>query len=826
MRFARQRLATLHGASSGGKGLRIDVSGLRSLVALATVLGGLFAVASLAGAQSGDPGSGAHLLVVPDTARGELALERADARVLARYPAFALVEAAGTDEDALRDAGGYRRDDLRRVRLPGRRFDPATRASLAGKDAPEPDEALVVVQFAGPVKEEWLAGLRETGARIVHYVAQNGYLVHARGAALERVAALVGGAAGVRAATPVRAEDKLAATGGAVAVQTVAGEAGEGARRRVAAAAPELRDPSLVAGVRTQFARLDASLVDELAADPGVIGVSPYAVPELHDERGAQIAAGNITGNNPSGPGYLSWLEGEGFATSGLFNFTIDVTDSGLDGGNAAAPAHSDFRQEGLGAGASRVTYANNHTLDSGGARDCTGHGSNVASIAAGFGVTGASRVDGSGFRHGMGMAPRARLGASKIFACDGKFELVGTFTNLTSTSYAAGARISNNSWGISVPGQYGPESAEYDALVRDAAPGTAGNQQMVEVFTAGNDGDGVTGAGNEGYASITTPGTAKNVITVGASESVRALGGDDGCGVDDSEANDPEDIINFSGRGPTDDGRRKPDLVAPGTHVVGAAPQHGAYSGSGTCTKWLAGTSGLYSVISGTSQAAPHVSGAAALMRDWYAREVSGGTPPSPALTKALLVNTATDIAGGLTGKGGPIANAPNADQGWGRLNLGARARWDRARVPRPVRPARRERAEHRARLRRAGLGRAGQGHARLDGRSGPPEHGRVRERPRPGRDRRRPALSRQRPRRRPLDPRRRRRPPQQPRERLPARGSGGHDRRRGRGRRHRRRRRARQRRLDRSGLRARPLERRRDRRPGARGGVAHPER
>jgi hypothetical protein len=84
MRFARQRLATLHGASSGGKGLRIDVSGLRSFVALATVLGGLFAVASLAGAQSGDPGRGAHLLVVPDTARGELALERADTRVLAR----------------------------------------------------------------------------------------------------------------------------------------------------------------------------------------------------------------------------------------------------------------------------------------------------------------------------------------------------------------------------------------------------------------------------------------------------------------------------------------------------------------------------------------------------------------------------------------------------------------------------------------------------------------------------------------------------------------------------------------------------------------------
>ena len=45
----------------------------------------------------------------------------------------------------------------------------------------------------------------------------------------------------------------------------------------------------------------------------------------------------------------------------------------------------------------------------------------------------------------------------------------------------------------------------------------------------------------------------------------------------------------------------------------------------------------------------------------------------PSPALTKALLVNTATDLAGGDNGKGAVIAGGPNTDQGWGRVNLGS---------------------------------------------------------------------------------------------------------------------------------------------------------
>ena len=60
-----------------------------------------------------------------------------------------------------------------------------------------------------------------------------------------------------------------------------------------------------------------------------------------------------------------------------------------------------------------------------------------------------------------------------------------------------------------------------------------------------------------------------------------------------------------------------KPDLVAPGTHITGASPQHAGYTGAGVCDKNFAG-SAFYSLVSGTSQATPHVAGAAALLRDW----------------------------------------------------------------------------------------------------------------------------------------------------------------------------------------------------------------
>jgi subtilisin-like proprotein convertase family protein len=649
-------------------------------------LGGLILYASLAGARSSARDPSAHLLLVPDTAAAERALAASDVRVIAGYEEFALVEARGADEAELRTAGATRRDDLREVSLPGTSgVDPLTeRESLAAKGVAEPDETLVLVQFVGPIKDAWLERLRSTGARIVEYVAQNGYIVHARGAEVDRLAGLVGTYPAVRAVTRVRAADKLSESlspgDGArmVAVQTVAGEEGAQARREAARAGSRVRASSRVGEHQTQFLSLTRAEIDAVAADPAVLSITPSSRPTLLDESAAQIVAGNLNGTVPAPAGHLGWLEDRDFDGPGPLDFAIDVTDEGVDNGSVT-PGHDDFYVDGDSGLADRVAYAHDYTED-GSAQDCGGHGTNVASIAAGYNDesgTANDFNDGSGYNYGLGVAPRVLIGSSKIFDCDGHLDIGFSPTVVLDAAYQGGARISNNSWGFQNNyGGYSTDSQEYDALVRDARPGSNGNQAMVVVFAAGNQGNRVgdglpAGVESDGYGSVIAPATAKNVITVGASEGVRSIGGLTDCGVPDSFANSARDILDYSSRGPTDDMRQKPDLVAPGTHVVGASPQHGMYTGAQTCNQQFPPGNAFYSLISGTSQAAPGVAGAAALFRDWYVR--TEGAEPSPALTKAVLVSSATDLAGGSNGKGSLTANVPNADQGWGRVNLGS---------------------------------------------------------------------------------------------------------------------------------------------------------
>ena len=213
-----------------------------------------------------------------------------------------------------------------------------------------------------------------------------------------------------------------------------------------------------------------------------------------------------------------------------------------------------------------------------------------------------------------------------------------------------------------------------------------------------------------------------------------------------------------------------KPDVVAPGTHITGASPQHGGYSGAGVCNAAFAG-SAFYSLVSGTSQAAPQVSGAAALLRDWYVRTVNP-QPPSPAMTKAMLVNTATDLDGGDSGKGSRDPAGAEHGRGLGPRGRGRRARRHAARVRGPGHRPRRGRPELPALLLGRGHVAPRADHARLDRPAAGDRDGqRVRERPRPRGERRRPDLPRQLAGRRPVRTGRPGRLPQQPRERGAAR-------------------------------------------------------
>src|SRR5215210_7307554 len=92
---------------------------------LALALLALVSIAVSAGAQPTPPDTAPHLLVVPADGPAAAALPRSDARVIARYDAFTVVEAAGDDAGRLRRAGADLRDDMRELRVGRREIDPA-----------------------------------------------------------------------------------------------------------------------------------------------------------------------------------------------------------------------------------------------------------------------------------------------------------------------------------------------------------------------------------------------------------------------------------------------------------------------------------------------------------------------------------------------------------------------------------------------------------------------------------------------------------------------------------------------------------------------------
>jgi len=377
----------------------------------------------------------------------------------------------------------------------------------------------------------------------------------------------------------------------------------------------------------------------EIQALPGVAEIQEYVPPTLANDRARRLLG-------------LASTTGAAVLPQTGAGEIVGVADSGLDA------AHGAF------AGKLHAVIARGRPLD---ASDPHGHGTHVAGSVLGDGVTAAGGA-------GAGVAPGAQLVFQSIMDAQGRLRLPVDLTELFDEAYQAGARIHNNSWSADTKSFYTFNSREVDEFVFD-------HPDMLVVIAAGNEGSARdpfnAPAGFVDWQSIGSPATAKNALTVGASRSDRTAEGQaqttykqfdarrfsDPPIATETISGDPECLAAFSGRGPCDSSRIKPDLVAPGTDILSARA-----STAPTGSFWgVPADPALaeYGYMGGTSVAAPLVSGCAALVRQYYRSDRAAD--PSAALLKATLVNSTKWLSG-------PDATAdhqkpPNYHQGFGAV-------------------------------------------------------------------------------------------------------------------------------------------------------------
>ena len=628
-------------------------------------------------------------------------IERLGARLVADYGGFRLYEAgSAVAEEAIRNPAIELLDEYRFVLLNAGPLDTTSNAAAALRSTVRESfdgKRLHLVQFVGPTRRDWLVALRDTGVRLIHYLPHNAYLIYGDDASIGALRDLGSSARFIQWEAPYQGKHKVHPRAHGIA--RLRARIRRAFRRPAAREETELYAIQLVTdpvansatlgrvaaigsgAIRSQFrvqnylnliVRLDPADLDALAMRPDVVSIQPFVVPVKSGERQGQILAGDLSA---ASPGFLDFLAASGFTQQqfSLSGFSVDVSDSGVDNATTL-PNHPGLYVGGDPSAASRVVYnrLEGSAIYGDTIEGCDGHGNINAHIVAGYGDgLDFPFADGDGFRYGLGVAPFVRVGSSVIFAPSYTYP---NFPNLQSKAYNDGARISSNSWGSLVYGAYDIIAQTFDALVRDAQPSGAavaspGNQEMVIVIAAGN----------EGIDGLRSPATAKNVITVGASENVHPFGGADGCGVVAGEADSAEDIADFSSRGPTEDGRTKPDLVAPGTHITGGVYQsatpgetgqaHPCFDGTGVCgsetSSFFPVGQQFYTTSSGTSHSAPAIAGGAALVRQHFINQSL--TPPSPAMTKAFLMNSTRY----LTGYGANDGRWSNS-QGMGLMDLG----------------------------------------------------------------------------------------------------------------------------------------------------------
>jgi serine protease AprX len=549
-------------------------------------------------------------------------------------------------------------------------FDPLTAdldipSALTYSEAQVEQAGTYLLQLNGPVEDVTKASLEAAGALIGPYVPDYAFLVHLDAQAKANVAKLPF----VRWVGPFQPAYKLA-PGMDYSKRSYRVILAPWADKTAAGVGLAAFSPSLTEQADGYSAVLDEQGIQLAALRPEVIWIEPIYLQRVNND----IGAGTIMG------GTTAWSRGYDGAGVG-----IAVADTGLDTG-VIATVHSDF--------AGRVAHISswpvqntdwgcgtvlNPGANDGAADLDSGHGTHVTGSVAGNGTRSSGVIKGLAYAATINFSAIEQwtdwpASCSPYGLTDGYY-LTGIPDDtrlLLAEAYGWGARVHNNSWGGGTAGVYDQQAAYFDDFL-------SSNRDMTVTVSAGNEG---TDANDDGYVdlnSISSPGTAKNVITIGASDNERATGGYSGYTwgtawpsdyqvpptSTDSLSDNRNELAAFSSRGPMADGRIKPDLVAPGTNILSTKSSQTTDTGWGPYNEY-------YMYMGGTSMASPLSSGAAAVVRDFLISAQSIANPSS-ALIKATLINSAVDMSGygnAAQEAGQPI---PNMHEGWGRIDVAA---------------------------------------------------------------------------------------------------------------------------------------------------------
>lgn len=369
-------------------------------------------------------------------------------------------------------------------------------------------------------------------------------------------------------------------------------------------------------------AKLAASQARMLAMSPAVHSVS------LNTQITSQ---GNPHKDSPSDGSQLQTTYNQTLSTAGLWQaggtgagVGVAVLDTGIDG---QLPDFSNSH------GRSRVVATAVTNPDATSALDGYGHGTDVAGIIAGNGNNLPSRDPMQG--QYVGVAPDANLISIKVADESGQATVLNVIYGL---QFAIDHRSKYNIRVVNLSlDSTTPQSYTTDPL--DAAVEATWMHGIVVVAAAGN-------RGTDTDAVQYSPANDPYVITVGA--------------VDENGTADTGDdtIADWSSRGTTQDGLQKPDVYAPGAHIVSVLAPDSVFAGE--CSSCIVG--GRYILASGTSLAAPMITGLVAdllqIKPRWTPDQVKGALlSPDSSSSTTLAEVSAASLAG--------LSSPPLGDQG-----------------------------------------------------------------------------------------------------------------------------------------------------------------